>query len=89
MPVAAVTFGGRPTVSAGSAMTRRGSMRGWKMIFLPSVASLVTTAARPTSLPVPAVVGHRDHRGDAVGIGAASTSRRYPRSPTAAGSGRP
>ena len=46
-----------PTVSSGSQIVTFGSMPGWKMIFLVWVFSLVTTAARPTSEPVPAVVG--------------------------------
>ena len=65
-----------------------GIMAGWKMIFLPWVASLVMTPARPTSDPVPAVVGTaiigaiRPHwRG--------STSRRRPRNPKPAVSDRP
>ena len=37
--------------------TNRGSNRGWKMMRLTCVSSLETTALRPTSLPVPAVVG--------------------------------
>ena len=49
--------GGMPTVSSGSQIVTFGSIRGWKMIFLVWVFSLVTTAARPTSEPVPAVVG--------------------------------
>mmetsp|Transcript_13488 Transcript_13488/g.40156 ORF Transcript_13488/g.40156 Transcript_13488/m.40156 type:complete len:214 (+) Transcript_13488:491-1132(+) len=61
MPVHAVTSAGRPVVSAGSRMTRPGSMFAWKMIFLVLVASSVTTAARPTSDPVPAVVGTATH----------------------------
>ncbi len=46
-----------PTVSSGSQIVTFGSISGWKMIFLVWVFSLVTTAARPTSEPVPAVVG--------------------------------
>ena len=57
MPVPAVMKGGMPAVSSGSAMTIAGSSFGWKMIFLVWVASLVSTPARPTSEPVPAVVG--------------------------------
>ena len=38
-------------------MTIEGSILGWKMIFLVWVASLVMTEARPTSEPVPEVVG--------------------------------
>ena len=57
MPVAAVTLGGSPTVNSGSSMTTAGSMRGWKMIFLVWSERSVITEARPTSEPVPAVVG--------------------------------
>ena len=46
-----------PTVSSGSQMVTFGIIWGWKMIFLVWLASSVTTAARPTSDPVPAVVG--------------------------------
>ena len=38
-------------------MTIFGIIFGWKMIFLVWVSSLVSTPARPTSDPVPAVVG--------------------------------
>ena len=57
MPVPAVSAGGRPTVSSGSRITCAGSMLGWKITFLVWVAPLVMTPARPTSEPVPAVVG--------------------------------
>ena len=57
MPVAAVRPAGNPTVSSGSRMTMAGNMRGWKMIFLTFSASCRMTDARPTSEPVPAVVG--------------------------------
>ncbi|MNT02988.1 hypothetical protein D3C72_1375040 [compost metagenome] len=57
MPVAAVTLGGRPTVSSGSRMTMEGSMRAWKMMRFTWADSSVMTEARPTSEPVPAVVG--------------------------------
>ena len=57
MPVAAVAPLGRPTVSAGSAMTMAGNILGWKMIFLTWAASSLITEARPTSEPVPDVVG--------------------------------
>ena len=70
MPVAAVTWAGRPTVSAGSEMTIEGSIFGWKMIFFTWVASLVMTEARPTSEPVPEVVGTAMVGHDALGIGA-------------------
>ena len=57
MPVAAVMCEGRPTESSGSEMTISGIIFGWKMIFFSCVSSLVMTLARPTSEPVPAVVG--------------------------------
>ena len=44
-------------MSSGSAKTAWASRRGEKMIFLRWVVSSLTTALRPTSLPVPAVVG--------------------------------
>ena len=57
MPVPAVSLGGRPTVSSGSAITIAASSSGWKITFLVCVASSVITDARPVSEPVPAVVG--------------------------------
>ena len=57
MPVPTVMKDGMPTVSSGSAITMPAGASGWKMIFLVWVASLVSTPARPTSEPVPAVVG--------------------------------
>jgi hypothetical protein len=57
MPVAAVIAGGRSTVSSGSANTALARSRGEKMIFLMCVASSEMTLERPTSDPVPAVVG--------------------------------
>ena len=57
MPVPAVIAGGMPTVSSGSQIVTFGIISGWKMIFFVWVASSVTTPARPTSEPVPAVVG--------------------------------
>ena len=57
MPVPAVTLAGMPTVRAGSLMTTRGIIFGWKMMRLVWVRSSMITAARPTSEPVPAVVG--------------------------------
>ena len=57
MPVAAVGPAGRPSVSSGSTKTRVASNRGEKMIFLTCVSSTEITVLRPTSLPVPAVVG--------------------------------
>ena len=57
MPVPAVIVGGMPTVSSGSQIVTFGIISGWKMTFLVCVASCVMTPARPTSEPVPAVVG--------------------------------
>ena len=57
MPVPAVMKGGMPTVSSGSAITIAGSIFGWKITFLVWLSSCVMTPARPTSEPVPAVVG--------------------------------
>ena len=57
-------------------MTIAGSIFGWKMTFLVWLASWVMTPARPTSEPVPAVVG-------TAMIGAmASASARVHQSPT-------
>ena len=53
----AVSAGGRPMVSSASQITCAGSILGWKITFLVCVARLVMTPARPTSDPVPAVVG--------------------------------
>ena len=44
-------------MSSGSQITCTGSILGWKITFLVWVARLVMTPARPTSEPVPAVVG--------------------------------
>jgi hypothetical protein len=55
--VPAVIAFGMPTVSSGSQMVMVGISFGWKMIFFVCVAELVSTPARPTSDPVPAVVG--------------------------------
>ena len=57
MPVAAVIPGGRPSVSSASRITMAGNIRAWKMMRLTSATSSVMTDARPTSDPVPAVVG--------------------------------
>ena len=51
-------------------MTISGIIFGWKMIFFVCVVSLVMTPARPTSEPVPAVVGTATIGSDALGIGA-------------------
>ena len=56
MPVAAVNSGGRPSVSSGSQMARAGIR--WPLISASLRPSRrVIRAPRPTSLPVPAVVG--------------------------------
>ena len=56
IPVAAVRPRGRPSVRSGSQMATRGIMWGARNAsFRPSRS--VSRAARPTSLPVPAVVG--------------------------------
>ncbi len=76
MPVPAVMNFGIPTVSSGSQITMLGRTFGWKMIFFTCVSELVMTLARPTSEPVPAVVG-------TAMIGAmASASARVHQSPT-------
>src|SRR6185369_10126188 len=55
IPVAAVSRGGRPSVSSGSQIAVFGTrFQLWKPSFLPS--STMTIAPRATSLPVPAVV---------------------------------
>ena len=56
MPVAAVSRGGRPRVSSGSQIAALGIRCG---LMKPSLrpSARVISAARPTSLPVPAVVG--------------------------------
>ena len=69
MPVAAVIAGGRSSVSSGSANTHFASSAGEKMIFFMCVASSDTTAERPTSEPVPAVVGKAMKYGSARSIG--------------------
>ena len=56
MPVAAVSQGGRPSVSSGSQMARFGIRFG---LMMPSLrpSERFMTEPRPTSLPVPDVVG--------------------------------
>ena len=56
-PVAAVTRGGIDVVSSGSRIATLASRYGLKMTVFRWLASSVTTPERPTSLPVPAVVG--------------------------------
>jgi hypothetical protein len=55
MPVAAVSDGGSPSVRAGSQRARAGN----RCVLMKSSLrpSTLIIAARPTSLPVPAVVG--------------------------------
>ena len=72
MPVAAVIAGGRSNVSSGSANTHFARSCGEKMIFLTCVASSETTAERPTSDPVPAVVGSAMKYGSGRPIGRTS-----------------
>jgi len=68
MPVAAVTAGGRPSVSSGSANTTLARMFGEKTIRLMWVSSSLMTELRPTSLPVPEVVGSATNHGTSVPI---------------------
>src|SRR5690349_3425031 len=56
-PVAAVIIGGMLTVRCGSKIAQLGIMLGAKKIVFLPVSGKVATALRPTSLPVPAVVG--------------------------------
>ena len=56
IPVAAVSIGGRPNVSSGSQIATLGSRNGDRKPSLRPSSSTMTPA-RPTSLPVPAVVG--------------------------------
>ena len=69
MPVAAVTAGGRPSVSSGSANTTFARMCGEKITRLTCVSSSLITLLRPTSLPVPEVVGKATKYGSAAAIG--------------------
>ena len=55
--------GGRSSVSSGSANTAFASSAGEKMIFLMCVESSEITLERPTSEPVPAVVGKATNQG--------------------------
>ncbi len=58
MPVAAVTCGGRPSVSSGSSTAQSGRSFGATTPFF-SVVGVVTIEIGVTSEPVPAVVGTR------------------------------
>jgi hypothetical protein len=77
IPVAAVSRGGRSTVSSGSQIATRGMRNGLKMTVLRPVSGSVATPERPTSDPVPAVVGIATSGG---------MSSRTKRSPPAASS---
>jgi len=68
MPVAAVTPAGRPRVSSGSANTCFARIFGENTMRLTCVSSSETTAERPTSEPVPAVVGSATKYGTASGM---------------------
>ena len=57
MPVAAVSNAGSPTVSSGSSRASSGIIAGAPSTTLRPSFGTVITALRPTSLPVPAVVG--------------------------------
>ena len=77
MPVAAVSAGGRFSVSSGSTTASRGSMDGLRRLAFTRCAGDDSTAFRVTSLPVPAVVGTAMKGAAALGIGCArpTTSR--------------
>ena len=70
MPVQAVIFAGRPSVSSGSAMTTFGSISGWKMIFLVWSAGSVRTRGAADLRAGAGGGRHGDDRRDAVGVGA-------------------
>ena len=57
IPTAAVRCAGSPAVTFGSSMTMTGSIFGWNMMRLVWSSRFVITPARPTSEPVPDVVG--------------------------------
>ena len=61
MPVAAVTWAGKPSVNSGSRIAQSGSNRGETTPFF-SVVGVVTIAIGVTSEPVPAVVGNEQQR---------------------------
>ena len=56
-PEASVTGRGQPSVSAGSTIARRGSIRASRRLTLRRCSGTPITALRVTSAPVPAVVG--------------------------------
>jgi hypothetical protein len=57
MPVAAVMAAGSASVSSGSANTARARILGLNTVRLMCVSFSLTTDERPTSDPVPLVVG--------------------------------
>jgi hypothetical protein len=69
MPVAAVTCGGRPSVSSGSANTHFARIFGLNTTRLRCVSFSLTTDERPTSEPVPEVVGSATKYGSALVMG--------------------
>ena len=69
MPVAAVTWAGRAKVSSGSAKTARARIWALKTVRLWCVSFSDTTAERPTSEPVPEVVGRAMKQGKALTMG--------------------
>src|SRR5688572_93982 len=69
MPVAAVTAGGTPSVSSGSANTTFARIAGEKITRLTCESSSLITLLRPTSLPVPEVVGSATKYGSTAVIG--------------------
>ena len=69
MPVAAVTATGSDSVSSGSANTCFARIAGLKTVRFRWVSFSDTTAERPTSLPVPAVVGKATNQGSGRSIG--------------------
>ena len=84
MPVAAVTCGGRPTVSSGSSITIAGSICGWKMIFLVWSATSVMTDGAAHFGAGARRGGHRDDGRHARRRSRACTSPRDPRNPRSA-----
>src|SRR6185312_13566497 len=69
MPVAAVTLAGRSSVSSGSANTARARSADENTMRFTPLDSSEMTAERPTSLPVPLVVGSATSQGSGRSIG--------------------
>ena len=69
MPVAAVTAAGSASVSSGSAKTAWARIFGLKTVRLWCVSFSDTTAERPTSEPVPEVVGSATNGGSGCTMG--------------------